>query len=184
MRLSLSLKTLAWCWGIVLTTCAAGAVTLQVLDVVPGPEPLPESRPMQPAEAPVQPPSPTQFASVTAPVAEPAPPPTPVSAPAAAESPVFIRSVAPPPKPHPHRVAERLPVPPVPPRSHEVHRAHEVREAHVLRRPIVRYAAAPEWRPPMEPQPYWRGVPYPGQYYAYRESWPRPAPYYGWGPAE
>ncbi len=172
MRPSFSLKTLAWCWGIVLTGCAAGAVTLQVLDVVPAPEPLPVLPAAVPAAA--QPPVAAQFAAVAVPPAAPAAPPV------VAPPPVPVHVA--PPRP---RLAERLPVPPVPPRSHEIRPVHEVREARVMRRPVVRYAAAPAWRPPMEPQPYWRGVPYPGQYYAYREPWPRmPGPYYGWGPAE
>ncbi len=177
MRLSFSLRTLAWCWGIVLTGCAAGAVTLQVLDVVPAPEPLPVLPAAVPAAA--QPPVVTQFAAVTAPAAEPAAPPVVAPEPPA---PVHLA----PPKPHLPRLAERLPVPPVPPRSREIRRVHELREARVVRRPVLRaYATAPQWQPPMEPQPYWRGAPYPGQYYAYRETWPRaPAPYYGWVPAE
>ncbi len=37
MPLRFSLKTLGWSWGVLLTTCAAGAVALQAADVVPAP---------------------------------------------------------------------------------------------------------------------------------------------------
>src|ERR1700748_2342766 len=88
MPLSLSLKTLAWSWGVWLTACAAGAVGLQVVDVVPAPEApsvlrtpgLVAAKPTQPLFA---------AAAATPPAAAPATPAAPVVPP----PPVFISSV-------------------------------------------------------------------------------------------
>jgi hypothetical protein len=172
MKLSLSLKTLAWSWGVLLTTCAAGAVALQVVDVVPPPEAPPVVQ--APRQVAVLPPAPLFVSSAAAPTA---------AAPAvAAPKPEPALAAAEPPKPHPPRqVAAALPVPPIPPR------VRETREVRTWRRTVTRaYAYQPQWRQPAEP-PYWRGSPYPGQYYAYREPWPReqqPPSYYPWPPGE
>jgi len=170
MKLSLSLKTLAWSWGVLLTTCAAGAVALQVVDVVPSPEAPPVLQ--APGQVAFLPPPPLYPAAAAA---------APV---VAAAKPEPEPAVVEPPRQHPPRQAAELPLPPVPPRVRET---REVRNWRYWRRPVVRaYASEPQWRQPAG-QPYWRGSPYPGQYYAYSEPGPRvqqPPSYYPWPPAE
>ena len=156
--MTFSFRTLGLAWLGAAGSAAAAAVVLQASYSAPAPLPVPAAAPAVVAQTVTQP-VPVQ--------------PTALPAPAIASVPFQNRSLLAmlPPPDHRLRVAEALPVPPVPPAT-RVARVEPHRDARV-------YASAPAQ--PVYPDYGWgQRLPYPGQYATGRSYYPVQPGYYGW----